>query len=179
MTTPTPYQLGEAAGLLYKSAGDSTVSYSLTGTLYFTPKGWGMLSVPNALVRGAFDALHEIGAELPLNDSGRLNAHISVIRPDELKSITDKGTLVEAGHQYRYTLGPLKEVVPDGWDGVSKCWLICVESSELKSLRKSYGLSPLPKDGKYEFHITIGIRRKHVLGNNEISKTTSRNGDDS
>lgn len=173
MTTPTPYQLGEAAGLLYKSAGDSTVSYSLTGTLYVTPKNWVMLSVPNALVRGAFDALHEPGAELPYNDDGRLNAHCSVMRPDEVETIGGADRITERGKQFRFTLGPLKEVKPDGWAGVSKVWFISLRSPDLERLRRSYGLSSLPNDNKYEFHATVARRKVNVLRDNEVVKQSA------
>lgn len=170
MSTPTPYQLGEAAGLLFKAAGDPTVSYSLVGDLYVTPKGWAMLDVPNALVRGAFDALHEPGAELPYNSDGKLHGHISVIRPEELERIGGPDKLTERGHQFRYTLGPLKEVRPDGWEGVSRVWFISVRSPELEKLRRSYGLSSKPNDDKYDFHITIGRRAVNVLKDNDVVK---------
>lgn len=170
MTTPTPYQLGEAAGLLFKAAGDPTVSYSLVGDLYVTPKGWAMLDVPNALVRGAFDALHEPGAELPFNSDGKLHGHISVIRPEELERIGGPDKLTERGHQFRYTLGPLKEVRPDGWEGVSRVWFISVRSPELERLRRSYGLSSKPNEDKYDFHITIGRRAVNVLKDNDVVK---------
>jgi hypothetical protein len=47
------------------SAARPELSYSLRGRLYASSSGWLLLSVPNALARGAFDALNEPGVELP------------------------------------------------------------------------------------------------------------------
>jgi hypothetical protein len=48
--------------------------------------------------------------------------------------------------------------------------MLRVHSPELQELRRSYGLSSLPNDGKFDFHITVAIRRKNVLGRNTVSK---------
>ena len=163
------YALGQScvkeAGV--KQAGDAQTVQALHGRLVSTEKNWVLLTVPNALVRGAFDALGELGCELPLQPDGRLNAHISVIRPDELASIGGKEKLNELGHSFYYTLGPVQEVTPETWDGVSKCWYIKVYSTDLQNLRKSYGLSATPKDGRFDFHITFAIRKKRVLNSGD------------
>ncbi len=167
------YNLGSAHVYLTKESGDASTTHALSGELYLSKSNWILLSVPNSLVRGAFDALDEHGAELPLKDDGTLNAHISVIRPEELEQIGGPDKISERGHHFRYTLGPVKEVKPDGWDEMSKVWFIEVKSKDLQNLRKSYGLSPLPNNNKFQFHITIGRLRKKVLQNNEISKESS------
>ena len=141
---------------------------SLSGRLFASKTGWGMLSVPNSLVRGAFDALDEPGVELPLHD-GRLHAHISVFRPDELEEI-GADNLTERGKVFHYNLGRVQEVTPQDWDDVGRVWMIEVTSRELQTLRKSYGLTPLPKNNRYKFHITFAVRRKKVLTNNSTSK---------
>jgi predicted double-glycine peptidase len=151
-----------------KTAGAPTVAHCLSGRLYLSKSGWLLLDVPTAIVRGTFDALHEVGAELPKHSNGTLEAHVSVMTADEVKRIgADK--IDERGHSYKYTLGPLKEVEPKGWDEMSKCWFIEISSPELRNLRKSYGLSPLPY-GDHEFHATVAVRRKKVLRHNDIKK---------
>lgn len=152
-----------------KAAAAPVVAHSLTGRLYLSHSGWLLLTVPNSLVRGAFDALHEAGAELPLKSSGVLKSHISVMRPDEVDKIGGPDKINERGHQFHYTLGPLKEVEPKGWDEMSRVWFIEVKSPELRKLRTSYGLSPLP-NGDHEFHITVAVRRKRVLQANDVKK---------
>jgi len=148
-----------------------TTSYGLAGRLFISKSGWGLLHVPNSLVRGAFDALQEPGVELPPSGAnGQLRAHISVIRPEEIEQLGGVDKITERGQVFRYTLGRVKEVVPEGWDGMGKVWLIEVKSPELQNLRKSYGLTALPKNNRYEFHITIAVRRKKVLAEGEISK---------
>ena len=145
-------------------------AYAMTGRLYKSPKGFILLSVPNAIVRGVYDTLDEPGVELPPTMGDRqLNAHITVMRPEEI----DGDKVTERGHSYHYTLGPLKEVTPAGWKDMSKAWVIQVKSPELEKLRKSYGLTKLPHDGEYPFHITVAVRRKNVLNPGDVAKAAT------
>lgn len=171
------YAAGNALGWLYRSGNkQAATNFPLAGRLYLAKSGWLLLSVPNALVRGVFDALTEPGAELPTagvfnvpNVKGDLvNAHISVMNADEVASIgADK--INERGHMFGYTLGGLKEIDVKNVDGVSKVWAVQVSSPALSALRKSYGLSALPNDD-HPFHITVAARRKGVLLDNGKSK---------
>lgn len=168
------YEIGHAAVLLWRSmekqGGDAELSYGLKGKLYLSKSGWLLMHIPNALARGAFDALHEPGAELPPGHNGDFNAHVSVMRPEEIAQIPGGAEkITERGHEVGYTLGPVRVVDPDGWSEMSKCWFIEVRSPELEKIRKSYGLTPLPS-GNHQFHVTIGVRRKHVLRHNDVAK---------
>lgn len=165
------YLLGNAHTYLSKQASDTVSTYALHGKIYLANTGWLLLDVPNSFVRGAFDALHETGVELPLNSEGVLNGHITVMTKDEVDKIgPDK--ITERGHFARYQLGPLRECNPTSWDDVSKVWMIEVKSPDLKRLRQSYGLSALPKED-HEFHITVARRKKNVLKANDVSKAAS------
>lgn len=145
-------------------------AYVMTGRLYKSHTGYVLLSVPNALVRGIFDTLEGPGLELPPAMGGRdLNAHITVMRPEEI----DAEKVSERGHTFRYTLGGLREITPAGWRDFSKAWIIEVKSPELQNLRKSYGLSRLPKDNQHQFHITVAVRRKNVLRPNDVAKSAA------
>ena len=164
------YRLGEKVA---ESRG--AIAYNMSGKLYHKSGSmgeWIMLSVPNALVHGVFSAMEEPGIELPPSGEGeRLEAHISVIRPDELLLIGGPEKLKnDRGNSFKYTIGRLAEVEPSGWPEISKCWFLRVHSPELQTLRRSYGLTSLPNDGKYDFHITVAVRRKGVLGRNDKSK---------
>lgn len=166
-----------------KLAGESVTSYGLAGRLYLSQSGWLLLSVPNALGRGAFDALDEHGAQLPTRDTDDpaavFNAHITVMSPADIAQLGGPDKITERGHMFRYTLGPVKEITPTTWNGVSRCWAIECYSPELKALRKSYGLSPLPgSQGDHEFHITFAIRRKKVLQPGEVSKAAGADWDE-
>ena len=163
-----PYLFGQYA--VKKAADTPELSYSLGGRLFISKSGWGLLSVPNALVRGAFAALHEPGAELP----PELNAHISVLRKEDLEQIGGPDLVKERGQVFHYTLGPLRSVKPAGWPGISRVWFIEVNSPELQQLRKSYGLTPLPKNNEFKFHITVAIRKTGVLLANELSRASSQ-----
>ena len=90
------YTAGNALGWLYHSGNkQAATSYPLSGRLYLAKSGWLLLSVPNALVRGVFDALTAPGAELPtagvMNvpnvDAQLVNAHISVLTAAEVAAI--------------------------------------------------------------------------------------------
>jgi hypothetical protein len=133
-----------------------------------------MLEVPNSLVRGAFSALSVPGIELPVREStGQLNAHISVMRKEEVDAIGKK--ITETGKLFRYRLGGLQEVRPHGWPEMEKVWLLRVRSPELSKLRVSYGLPPLPVRNRkvLQFHITVAVRRKGVLQIGTVSKLQS------
>jgi hypothetical protein len=173
------YAVGNAAGWLSKTGAAATTNHYLAGRLYVSKSGWLLLSVPNALVRGVFDAMTAPGAELPLAGAlnvpdvkpDLLNAHISVMTADEVSKI-GANKINERGHNFHYALGPVKELAPKNIDGISRVWAIQVASPELAALRKSYGLSALP-NGDHQFHITVAVRRAKVLGNNNVSKFDS------
>lgn len=165
-------EVGEAAGYLIKAGAAPTAVYALSGRLIHSASGWGLLEVPNALVRGLFAALDVPGAELPLRND-RLNAHISVLRPEELESLGGAAKITEWGRRFRYQLGPVQEVQPAGWAGVSKVWFVRAHSPELQQFRKSYGLSALPNEGRFHFHITVAIRKTGVLKAGPSSKAAS------
>jgi len=173
------YDIGNAIGWLARAGGKQAANHLLSGRLYLSKSGWLLLSVPNALARGVFDALTAPGAELPtagaLNvpnvKEDLFNAHISVMTADEVASIgADK--ITERGHVFHYGLGPLVELAPKNIDGISKIWAVQVVSPALSAIRKSYGLPPL-LHGSHQFHITVAVRRTKVLQNNSVSKFDS------
>lgn len=165
---------GIAQGIVKQSA-DLQPAYNMAGRL-FHKKGsmgdWIMLSVPNALVHGVFAAMDEPGIELPPSGpEEKLDAHISVIRPDELAALGGPNRITERGKQFRYRIGGLVSTAPAGWPEMSHVWMLRVHSPELQALRRSYGLSSLPKNGEFDFHISVAVRRKGVLGRNDKQKT--------
>lgn len=169
---PSPPMLASQPPLL-KAAGELKDAPILSGRLVASKSGWLLLQVPNAIVRGLFDAMHEPGIELPLQEDGSLNAHVSVLRPEEIANIPGGIEAVsERGHTFSWQIGPIVETVPAGWKGVSKVWFAKVRSKELEALRKSYGLSPIPDDGRKPFHLTLAVKRRNILRNNAVSKAT-------
>lgn len=169
------YSVGQAYAWLARDNTKASSNQLLAGRLYVSKSGWLILSVPNALVRGIFDALVAPGAELPLTGvmnvpnlpADTLNAHISVMTADEVSKIGDD-KITERGHMFHYALGGLKEIPVRNVDGVSRVWVIQVASPALTALRKSYGLSPSPNN--HGFHITVAVRKKNVLSGDGTSK---------
>lgn len=137
-------------------------AYILHGRFHVSQSGWGLLSVPNDLVYGLFDAMNETGIDLPPQSDHskmKLNAHISVFTKEEITKIGPEN-IAERGHSFHYNIGPIKEVKPTGWKEMSKVWFVDVDSPELEDLRESYGLSRLPENGKHRFHISAAVRKK-------------------
>lgn len=154
-----------------KTGGEPELVYNLSGRLYLSNSGWLLLTVPNALVRGTFSAMTEPGIELPPSgDDGVLNAHISIMKPEEIASIGGPDKITERGKQFTYTLGRIYSVEPETWSEMRKVWYVKVHSPALQELRRSYGLTSLPNEGKYDFHITVAALRKKVLGRNDTGK---------
>jgi hypothetical protein len=161
-----------------KLASEQTPAYNLSGLFYVRndsdgDKAWGLLTVPNALVRGVFDAMTEPGIELPLHDN-KLNAHITVFRPEEIALLGGPAALDnDRGKTFKYTIGRLVSLEPQGWRDMAKAFVLRVHSPELQLLRLSYGLSSRPNNGQFDFHITCGVVRKGVLGRTSTSKNTT------
>lgn len=178
LTSQPEYHIGSAVGWLARAEKQAATNHALTGRLYLAKSGWLLLSVPNALVRGVYDAMSAPGAELPLPGvlnvpdvkPDVLNAHISVMTADEVKKV-GVDNINERGHMFGYALGTLQEITPRNIDGVSKVWAIQVSAPALSALRKSYGLSALPNG--HPFHITVAVRRKNVLQANGVRKAAS------
>lgn len=134
------------------------LSYGLAGRLYLSGSGWLLLQIPNDIGNGAFAALAELGVEQPKRSNGQYNAHISVMTADEVNSVGGPEAIKERGQSLHYTTGRVRTVKPLRWRGVSKVWFIECHSPELKQLRKSYGLTPLP-NGNHQFHCTFAIKK--------------------
>lgn len=173
---PLPYWHRQALAL-GKEAAAGLVSYDLSGLLYVAKgqdgRDWALLSAPAALVRGAFDALSAPGIELPLRD-GRLQAAVAVILPDELALVGGAEALAnDRGKAFRYALGRLVEFAPDATLDASRAWAFRVHSPELQMLRRSHGLSSLPRNGEWDFDLLVAVRRKGVLGRTDTAKATT------
>ena len=172
------YQVGQAYWLLNKEAAAPIATPVLHGRLVVSKSGWALLTVPNALVRGLFDAMDEKGIELPPgHEGGPFTAHVSVMRGEEVDKIGGPDKISERGHPFSYQLGPLMSVEPKGWSDMSRVWFVKVISPELKALRKSYGLDPLP-NGDHDFHISVAVRRKNVLSQGPTSKAAADESDE-
>lgn len=157
------HDLGEAIVLLKEAA---VKTHALSGELYGSAKGALLVSVPNALVRGAFSAIDENGLMLP--NQGKFNAHIVVMTPEEVSKIGGLGKITERGKHFHYNLGPLHEGPMTSSFDFSRVWFLSVSSPELTQLRKTYGLDSGP--GKHGFNIVVALRRLGVLGKNEVTK---------
>lgn len=140
---------------------DTLPSYAMKGRLVLSSSGWFLLEVPNAIGNGCFQALHEPGIEQPISSAtGKYNAHISVIRPEEVEQLGGPDKVKDRGKMFGFTVGGLREIPsPGGWAEVSKVWALEAKSPELMQLRRSLGLG----DPKYPFHITVAIRKKNSL----------------
>ena len=159
----TDFDIGNAIVHLYQAAekqAAASVPCTLEGRLVLSSSGYMLLEVPNDLGNGAFKALNEAGKEQPISESrGGYNAHITVLRPDE---VAKAGDAVNAyrGKTFKFNLGSVRVIDnPAGWKEVSKCWVLSVRSPELIKMRNALDLGP----PKYPFHITFAIRKRNAL----------------
>lgn len=158
------YDLGQASALVKSAADKANI---MSGELYASSNGALLLSVPNSFVRGAFDTLEETGLTLPYFN-GRLNAHVVVMTPEEVKQVGGTNKVSERGHRFNYNLGGLRTASINNSLSYSRCWFFSVGSQELSELRKTYGLSATP--GKHGFHVVLALRKTGVFGNNDTTK---------
>jgi len=138
----------------------------LEGRLQFSASGRLCLFVPNSLVLGAFRALPAAGLSLPLY-GGKLNAHITVMTPEEIRGIGGPERISERGKAFRYRLMSLESSDVEGMDrGYSRAWFFRVVSPQLSQLRRTYGLASEPGS----FHITVAKRKTGVLYSTPVNK---------
>lgn len=138
-----------------------------SGKLYGSATGYLMLQVPNSLALGAFYALDELGLIPPSFKNKPFNAHITVMRPDEVERIGGMQKITERGRDFKYTITGGDSAPSQDAGDYSKYWFLTVSSAELSQLRRTYGLSSEPSK---PFHITFAARPRYVLRDNGTSK---------
>jgi len=133
--------------------------YSLQGRLVLSSSGWYLLEVPNDLGNGLFKALNESDVEQPTTHSEVYNAHVSIIRPEELEEIGGPSKVTQRGQAFSFNIGPVREIKsPAGWSKVSKVWAADITSPALMALRRNLGLGP----PNFPFHLTVAVRKRKV-----------------
>jgi hypothetical protein len=149
-------------------------SYDLSGMLQLH-QGALVINVPNALVRGIFDAMDQPGVQLP-NDAktNRLWAHAVVLTSGEVAKIgADK--IRERGKRVRYRLGGLlSHTLAPSEQKLGAVWLLLLHSPELQEVRRSYGLSSLPSAGG--FYCLVAIKKRGVLSYTTVSRLSPHDG---
>ena len=150
--------------------------YALSGEFYFSRRGYGLIRVPSDLGKALFAAMDIPGIEPPPVSPGNLTYqhHITVMSADEVNLLGGPSKINERAKRFRYQLGPICTAVPLGWREMSRVWFVQVQSPDLMQLRRTYGLSSYPMDPESKiqigFHITIAVRRRNVLYQNDVAK---------
>lgn len=151
---------------------DKFASVRLSGLLQLLSTGQLVLSVPSALVRGLFEAMHEPGIMPPPTvDGGTTRSCIIAMTADEVTSIGGGDKISERGKSYQYQLLGLTSQPAKGWPGIGTCWHMRVISPSLTKLRTSYGL-PKQLNGNQDLSILVACRKIGVLSDNDVSKVT-------
>lgn len=146
------------------------LAQEFSGRLLLSKSGYLLLTVPNAIAIGAFQAMREPGVELPKHQNRPFNAHITVMRPDEVQAVgADK--ISERGQEFTYRLQGADTVeAKRNGDVYGRYWYLKVVSPALSALRRAYGL----EEPGVPFHITYAARRKNVLRTNTVMKQAMR-----
>lgn len=140
----------------------------LEGRLYGSKSGYLLLQVPNDMAMGFFAALPEIGLVPPVHHGDKFNAHITVMRPEELARVGGLDAVNERGRSFKYSVVGADSIEAARRDSrYSRYWMLLVRSSELNKLRRTYGL---PAEPDVPFHITFAARPRYVTFENGISK---------
>lgn len=146
------------------------MSLEFSGQLVLSSTGYLLLTVPNDIALGAFKSLREPGIELPKHQGRPFNAHITVMRPEEVSQI-GPGKITERGQEFTYRIeGGDTIAAQRPEDEYGRYWFLKVVSPALAALRRVYGLA----DREVPFHITFAARRKHVLKRNTVMKLAMR-----
>jgi len=165
----TPWGPGLVQSYLLEAVAEKVATKAvptgrMSGQLKFSSSGWALLDVPNFFVRSIFSSMDEPGISLPVSGefgNGKLNAHISVMNPEEVKAAGGKDNVrSHDGRSFRYQLGPMKVVTPMKSKEWRRVWYITVRSPELEEFRKSFGLSARPNKNQFDFHITVAVLLK-------------------
>lgn len=138
------------------------------GQLYGTDDGYLLLRIPNSVAIGFYKALPETGVVLPRYKDKPFNAHLTVMRPDEIKTVGGIDNINERGKAFKYSIVGASSVPASARDfNYSRYWVLDVRSQSLSKLRRTYGLMAEPS---VPFHISFAARPRYVTFENGISK---------
>ena len=143
---------------LSKIAGTEKQTAVLHGKLKQTEDGFVYLDVSNDVINGLFRLIPDEEAVQPPYRQSKYNsvgAHISVMKSDEIEEF-EITKIKEIGDYFDFTIIGMSSVIPD-WKGIKKLWMVEVDSPQLESLRRRYGLTP--RLNGHHFHITVGVKR--------------------
>jgi len=128
------------------------------GTLLQDEKGMVYISIDNNYIHKLIEFIREEGFEIPpYFGTGLHGAHITVVTVEEA-ALHTVGTILEHGQRVRFEPKECQVVHPPAWAEGDLAYLITIEAPFLDELRQKYGL---PKS-RYDFHITIGVKRTGV-----------------
>ena len=144
---------------LFVEAGTEKQRAALRGTLKQKKDGFTYINVSNDVINGLYRLVDDENKQQPPYREDKYNnvgAHITVIGVSEVREF-DLWDIPEIGNEYSFFAKDFISFSPD-WEGVEKVWALQVESKDLESLRRKYGLTPKYKG--HDFHITIAIRKR-------------------
>lgn len=177
MSILNPLGLNSSRQLLASKIKDAfckQASVRMSGILQLISSGHLIVAVPNALVQGVFDAMHEPGITLA-SDIEVLpsKAGIVVMTPEEVEAIGGPNVITERGKPFFYTTGNVEEIPARGLAGILSCFHLMIKSPDLVTLRKAYGLSG-KVDGDADLSVIVAIRKSGVLAANAKSKAVQQ-----
>lgn len=128
---------------------EEAIAIPSQGILKQKANGFVYLDVPNEFITTVIPSLeHEGKLRARPTASRSMGAHISVFH--EKENITPE----ELGSTFSFEVKEVRSFILHTRKGLSKLWVIAVNSPELEGLRTKYGHSPKLKG--FDYHITLG-----------------------
>lgn len=129
----------------------------LKGILRKTSENFVYVDIDDAYIHKLISFIQEDGFEEPpyFFKPKSAGAHISVIYEEEMKQ-SDLLDIEECGETVTFKPKEYLIVHPPNWAEMEEFFVLLVEAPSLDQLRKKYHLP----EKKYEFHITVGVKRK-------------------
>ncbi|NGX54662.1 MAG: hypothetical protein KR126chlam2_00277 [Chlamydiae bacterium] len=137
---------------------EQTLTLDHFGVLKQKPNGYLYLDVPNEYISELLPLIEAPGRIAPpqhYTSKKGIGAHISVMYENE-QIDNEIWEIGELGETYSFTIKELRTVKINRNNKTKKLWLIALDSPQLESLRKDYGLPNRIKG--HDFHITLGYQ---------------------
>ena len=137
---------------------EQTLTLDHFGVLKQKPNGYLYLDVPNEYISELLPLIEAPGRITPpqhYTSKKGIGAHISVMYENE-QIDNEIWEIGELGETYSFTIKELRTVKINRNNKTKKLWLIALDSPQLESLRKDYGLPNRIKG--HDFHITLGYQ---------------------
>ncbi|NGX34601.1 MAG: hypothetical protein K1060chlam1_00954 [Candidatus Anoxychlamydiales bacterium] len=158
MSVIRAYQLKPQAKLAFWKW---TTDLKFEGTIRQAKNGFIYLDIDDEFIYQINKLFKENNMEVPpYFGKDRAGAHISIFSAEEAKKY-NLFNIDDIGKKITFDISYFTNLKPLGFKGVDNLSMVGLNSSELEKIRQKYSLSS-KMHGSHDFHITTGVKYKHV-----------------